>query len=126
MGPKYVLKHFLTFQFLQKFLTLGRNFCHLSHLSNVDFFLLFSNFDRVPPRPLEISGKQNWANVGNLAHFAQKTTKKTTNVEKWWFLTILSFGHFLKFFDPQLQNFKNTLLAVEISAEQNKFFFLKI
>ena len=28
------------------------------------------------PRPVEISGRQNWANVGNLAHFAQKATKK--------------------------------------------------
>ena len=39
-------------------------------------FFYFSNFDRVPPRPLEISGRQNWANVGNLAHFAPKATKK--------------------------------------------------
>ena len=54
---------------------------------------------------------------GQLSPFCAKNNKKTTNVEKWWFLTILSFGHFLKFFDPQLQNFKNTLLAVEISAD---------
>ena len=57
----------------------------------------FSNFDRVPPRPLEIFGRQNWAKVSNLAHFAQKTTKKTTNVEKWCFLTILKKWKFLKF-----------------------------
>ena len=35
-----------------------------------------ANFHGVPPRPVEISGRRNWANVGNLAHFAQKATKK--------------------------------------------------
>ena len=75
MGPKYVLRKYLKFQFLGKFSTPDRNFYHLSHLSDVNF-LVFSNFQGVPPRPLEISGRQNWANVGNLAHFAQKATKK--------------------------------------------------
>ena len=66
----------LNFDIFQTFLNFDRNFYHLSHLSNVDFFCYFPNFDRVPPMPLEISGRQNWANVGNLAHFAQKATKK--------------------------------------------------
>ena len=39
-------------------------------------FCYFFNFQGVPPRHVEISGRQNWANVGNLAHFAQKATKK--------------------------------------------------
>ena len=44
-------------------------------------------------------------------------TKTSSNVEKWSFLTILRFGHFWKCFNPQLQNFKNMLPAVEISAD---------
>ena len=63
------------------------------------------DFHGVPPRLVEISGKQNWANVGNLDHFAQNT-KKTTNVEKWCFLTFLKMGVLWKNFDTQLQNFK--------------------
>ena len=73
-------------------------------------------FHGVPPRPVEISGMQNWANVGNLAHFAQKATKKTTNVEKWCFLTFLKMVNFWKIFDPQVQIFKNSSRIAEISA----------
>ena len=34
------------------------------------------NFQEVPPRLVEISGRQNWENVGNLGHFAQNERKK--------------------------------------------------
>ena len=36
----------------------------------------FLNFQGVPPKLVEISRKQNWANVGNLGHFAQNERKK--------------------------------------------------
>ena len=39
-------------------------------------FFDFFNFHGVPPRTLEISGRQNWANVGNLDHFAQNEREK--------------------------------------------------
>ena len=56
-----------------------------------------ANFHGVPCSLVEVSGRQNWANVDNLAHFAQNATKKTTNVEKWCFLTFLKMDDFLKF-----------------------------
>ena len=69
-----------------------------------------ANFQGVPPRLVEISGRQNWANVGNLAHFAQNAT----NVEKWWFLTFLKILNFWKFL---LQKSKIS----KISRETQKF-----
>ena len=60
-------------------------------------FFYFSNFHRVPPRPLEISGRQNWANVSNLAHFAQKATKKQQmlkNDDFWQFWKNENFENF--------------------------------
>ena len=53
---------------------------------------------------------------GQLRLLSWKIIKKSTKIEKWWFLTILKIGSFLKFFYPQLQIFKNTSWAVEISA----------
>ena len=58
----------------------------------------FFNFHGVPPRTLEISGRQNWANVGNLAHFAQKATKKQQmlkNDDFWPFWGLSIFWKFL-------------------------------
>ena len=69
----------------------------------------------VPPSPPEISGRQNWANVGNLANFAQKTTKKQ-QMWKMMFYEIFENFRFLKIFDPQPIFFKNTPLLVEISV----------
>ena len=51
-------------------------------------FCNFFNFHGVPPRTLEISGRRNWANVGNLDHFAQNERKKQQmlkNDEFWAF-----------------------------------------
>ena len=53
----------------QKFLSLKSTWVMLKFC---DFF----NFQGVPAWTLEISGRQNWANVGNLGHFAQNERKK--------------------------------------------------
>ena len=67
------------------------------------------------PKPLEISGRQNWANVGNLAQFLQNRRKNHQMLKN------DDFDHFrkkknLKIFDPQVKIFKKMLRAVEISA----------
>ena len=55
------------------------------------------NFQGVPPRTLEISGRQNWANVDKLAHFAQKATKKQQMLKN------DVFWDFWKFLTPQVK-----------------------
>ena len=69
------------FDFFAEIFDFDRNFCHLSQLKQCSFFAICFNFQGYP-RPVEISGRQNWANMSNLAQFAQNERKKTTNVEK--------------------------------------------
>ena len=69
-------------------------------------FFYFSNFHRVPPRPLEISGRQNWANVSNLAHFAQKATKKQQMLKNDVFWDFWRFEIFENFW-PTIPKFQN-------------------
>ena len=123
MGPKYVLRHFSKFRFLQKFRPNDRNFCHLSHLSN-SHFLLFFQFSRGTSRACRNFWEAKLGKSGQLGVFCPKNNKNSSNVEKWWFLTILKFGSFLKIFDPQLQIFKNTPMAAEISDDP-KFWLTK-
>ena len=115
MRPKYVLKHFLKFHFLQKFFTLDRNFCHLSHLSNVDFLANFQIFIGYPLAPQKfLGGKigQMWATWPTLPKKQQKNNK----CWKMMFFEIFENFRFLKIFDPQIKKFKNTPRVVEISA----------
>ena len=53
--------------FLQKFLS-------LKSTKTMFIFCNFFNFQGYP-RPVEIPGRQNWANMGNLAQFAQNERK---------------------------------------------------
>ena len=73
-------------------------------------FFYFSNFDRVPPRPLEISGRQNRANVGNLAHFPQKATKKQQMLKNDVFWDFWRFEIFENFWPttPKFQKYAQT------------------
>ena len=80
-------------------------------------FCDFFNFHGVPPRTLEISGRQNWANVGNLAHFAQKATKKQQMLKNdvfWHFWRWVIFEKILTH-NSKISNM--ALMTVEISAD---------
>ena len=120
MGPKYVVKQYPKFEFLQKFLTPDRNFCHLSRLKQYWFFAFFSILRSFPLGPQKfLGGKigQMWATWASLP-------KKKENINKSWKMMILSISEKkknLKFFDPQMKIFKNKLRAVEISADLKIF-----
>ena len=75
-----------------------------------------ANFHEIPPRHLEISGRQNWANVGNLDHFAQNERKKQQvlkNDDFWAFWRYEIFENFL----THNSNFQKYARPVEISAD---------
>ena len=88
-------------------------------------FWYFSNFDRVPPSPQEISGRQNWANVGNLTHFAQKATKKQQMLKNDVFWQFWRNGNFWNFV-LKIALLRKFDLGQEVAQLQNFFDFLKL
>ena len=75
------------------------------------------DFHGVPLRLVEISRRQNWANVGNLAHFAQNTTKKQQMLKNdvfWHFWRWVIFEKILTH-NSKISNM--ALMTVEISAD---------
>ena len=118
MGPKYVLNHFSTFWFLQKFLTPDRNFYLIAFKSwSQCIWSQNPNFHGYLPSPLEISGRQNWANEDKLAHCAQKATKKQQMLKNdvfWHFWRWVIFEKILTH-NSKISNM--ALMTVEISAD---------
>ena len=103
-----VLKFLKKFEFLQKFL--------LNYLS---WLKCISDSKHQFSKGAVWGSRNFWdaklGKCGQLSPIQPKWKKKSSNVEKWWFWSFLKKNNFLKFFDPQLQIFKNTPRTAEFS-----------